>query len=185
MCATVVIATALAACGGGKRSVTVHTSPTTTTTALTTPTTTAPANSIVVTSDAFANGQPVPRRYTCDGENVSPPLAWHGVPADAASVAVLVDDPDAQPGTFVHWVVVNVPPTTTSLPTAAKGLDELTNSAGHTGWSGPCPPPGKLHHYRFNVYALRERIPPQATDILLRIEDNPLDHGVLVGTYQR
>jgi Raf kinase inhibitor-like YbhB/YbcL family protein len=181
MCVAAVLTTALIACGGSKRSVTARTSPTTTPTT----TTPEPPSTIVVTSSAFENGQAVPRRFTCDGENVSPPLAWRGVPTGTASVAVLVDDPDAQQGTFVHWVVVNVPPTTTSLPAAATGLDERTNSAGKAGWSGPCPPPGKPHHYRFNVYALRDRIPQPTSDILPRIENNPLAHGVLVGTYQR
>ncbi|WP_328522478.1 YbhB/YbcL family Raf kinase inhibitor-like protein [Kribbella sp. NBC_00359] len=120
------------------------------------PATTAPA-SITVTSTAFTDGGPIPRKYTCDGDGVSPPLAWTGLPAGTGALAIVVDDPDAPRGTFTHWVVLDLEPTTTSiaegqLPPAAK---QAANSAGKSAYFGPCPPSG-THHYRFTIYALSE-----------------------------
>jgi Raf kinase inhibitor-like YbhB/YbcL family protein len=109
---------------------------------------------IAVTSPAFADGAAIPRQFTCAGDGESPPLRWTGVPAQARSLALLVDDPDAPGGDFVHWLVVDLPPRTTRLaagdPTAGQ---VLANSAGSRSWTPPCPP-GGTHHYRFTVYAL-------------------------------
>jgi len=123
---------------------------------------------IAVRSEAFEDGQPIPKRFTCDGENVPPPLSWSGVPSGAARVAVVVDDPDAPGGTFVHWLVL-LAPTATSVPEDIGG------------YRGPCPPPGPPHHYRFSVYALGGSSPldPPA------IRKAAIAAGTLTGTFSR
>lgn len=117
------------------------------------PATDAPTT-LTVTSTAFDNGGVIPEQYTCDGDGDVPPLAWSGERSGAESLAVVVDDPDAPSGTFVHWIVLDLPPGTTSLDEALPpGAVEAENSAGDTGWTPPCPPSG-THRYRFTVYAL-------------------------------
>lgn len=123
---------------------------------------------IDVTSTAFAEGQRIPTRFTCDGEDVPPPLSWRGVPAGAQHVAVVVDDPDAPGGTFVHWTVL-LSAKATSVP------------ADLGGYHGPCPPRGSVHHYRFSVYAL-ERTPALDPDA---IRAAATASGTLTGTYSR
>jgi Raf kinase inhibitor-like YbhB/YbcL family protein len=119
------------------------------------PATTSAGGSITVTSSAFANGGRIPEEFTCRGAGTSPPLSWTGLPSGTRSVAVLVLDPDAPSGTFVHWVLVGVPPAQTELVagTVPSGASQARNSAGKVGWTPPCPPSG-THHYRFTVYAL-------------------------------
>jgi phosphatidylethanolamine-binding protein (PEBP) family uncharacterized protein len=139
------------------------------TTATTAATTTTAAPGISVTSSVLREGQPIPVRYTCLGDGVSPPLQWSGVPKDAGSVAVVVDDPDAPSGTFVHWVLAALPPTQTSLPEAAPGFKP------------PCPPAGPPHHYHFSVYALRAAGPASPADIRAAA----IASGTLTATFQR
>ncbi len=157
------------------------------------------AKRIEVTSTAFANGQPIPRAYTCDGGGVIPPLRWHGVPNDAKTVAVVVDDPDAPHGPFVHWVVIELPPRTDRIAGRPSNGTELDNTAGGHGWTPPCPPPGRVHHYRFTVYALSDDVcapngdqvnqpgcaAPSTAQALPQIQQYALARGVLVGTYAR
>lgn len=107
--------------------------------------------------------QPIPIRYTCDGENLSPELMWQNIPPAAKSLAIIMDDPDAPGGVFVHWVLYNIPPNLTQLPEGMAKEDELPdigtqgrNDFRKTGYDGPCPPRGKLHHYFFKLYALDE-----------------------------
>jgi Raf kinase inhibitor-like YbhB/YbcL family protein len=109
---------------------------------------------ITVTSTAFREGATIPAAYTCKGAGTSPPLAWSGLPSSARSVALVVDDPDAPNGTYTHWVLWDIPTGTTSIAEGAvpPGARQGTNSGGHRGWDGPCPPSG-THHYRFTVYA--------------------------------
>jgi len=145
--------------------------------------------SITVTSTAFADGDGVPLKYTCDGDDVSPPLAWSGVPSSATAVALVVDDPDAPHGTFTHWVVVDLPASATGLEeAAAPGGVQAKNSADQASWSGPCPPSG-THHYRFTVYALSDATglaDGAGLDEALRsIEDLTISWGRLTGTYAR
>ena len=146
--------------------------------------------SITVTSPEFSDGAPIPKRFTCDGANVSPPLHWSGVSAGAAALALVVDDPDAPSGTFTHWVVVNIDPSTTAVEegTAPAGGQQAPNSAGKSSWFGPCPPSG-THHYRFTVYALSRRVAESATGsldaALSAIEAAVTAQGRLVGTYHR
>jgi Raf kinase inhibitor-like YbhB/YbcL family protein len=111
------------------------------------------AATIKVSSQAFAEGGEVPERFTCDGEELSPPLEWSGGPAMAW--ALVVDDPDASGGTYVHWVVLDIATGTTSVETGEvpAGGVQVVNSSGESSYAGPCPPSGE-HRYRFNVYAL-------------------------------
>jgi Raf kinase inhibitor-like YbhB/YbcL family protein len=111
-------------------------------------------STLTVTSAAFEDGGTIPERFTCDGQGDVPPLAWSGDLAGAGAVAVVVDDPDAPDGTYVHWIVLDLPPGTTTLDAAPAVGAEAENSSGDTGWMPPCPPSG-THHYRFTVYGLR------------------------------
>jgi Raf kinase inhibitor-like YbhB/YbcL family protein len=153
------------------------------------PAMTAPSN-ITVTSRAFQDGGKIPKKHTCDGEDLSPPLAWQGVPANAGSVALVVDDPDAPRGTFTHWVLLDLDPATSAIlegqvPTGTK---QAKNSAGKASYFGPCPPSG-THHYRFTVYALSEAIglPDGAKldDALKAIDSRSIAKGRLTGLYSR
>ena len=113
------------------------------------------AGSFVLTSTAFAEGAPVPAKYTCDGANVSPALAWSGAPSATKSFVLVVDDPDA-PGTtpFVHWVVFDLAGSTTAIAEGATVGTGGKNGFGTNVYGGPCPPAGKVHHYRFQLRAL-------------------------------
>jgi len=110
---------------------------------------------LTLSSSAFAADAPIPREFTCDGSNVSPPLAWTGVPAGAAALVLIVDDPDAKD--FVHWIVLDLPGADGNLPkavaTSAATPQQGKNDFGKVGWGGPCPPSG-THHYRFTLTAL-------------------------------
>ena len=146
---------------------------------------------IVVTSPAFAAGTAIPRRFTCEGENVSPPLAWSGVAAGTAEVALVVDDPDAPRGTYVHWIVIGLDRATTKLAEGMvpPGARQVRNSAGKAAYTGPCPPGGSPHHYRFTIYALQRKAEvdgeasPEAA--IAAIEAAATARGRLVGTYGR
>jgi Raf kinase inhibitor-like YbhB/YbcL family protein len=111
--------------------------------------------SITVTSPAFRDGETIPRKYTCDGEGVAPPLAWKDIPANVAALALVVDDPDAPRGTFTHWIVLDFEAIAGSLAEGGvpPGVKQAKNSGGKTGYYGPCPPSG-THHYRFTVCGL-------------------------------
>ena len=143
---------------------------------------------ITVTSPAFAEGEPIPERYTCDGDEVSPPLAWTGVPDGAAALALVVDDPDAPSGTFTHWVVLDVPPATSSSAEGAvpAGGTQAESSAGSATYAGPCPPSG-THHYRFTVIALAEETGlgegASLDDALAAVDEHAMARGTLTGTY--
>jgi Raf kinase inhibitor-like YbhB/YbcL family protein len=144
-------------------------------------TTTAPVAKIVVTSKAFNDNGPIPSLYTCEGGNAVVPVAWTGVPGNAASVALVVHDPDAPvPGGFLHWLVVGLPPSDGSVPPVPITARQLANGAGQPLWTGPCPPAGKLHHYRFTVYALNKSVQTQD-----EIAGATIAQGSLVGTYIR
>jgi Raf kinase inhibitor-like YbhB/YbcL family protein len=145
---------------------------------------------IAVTSTAFGEGERIPVRYTCDGEEVSPPLAWSRVPDDAAALALVVDDPDAPSGTFTHWVVVDIPTSTTSSAEGGvpEGGRQAESSAGDAAYRGPCPPSG-THHYRFTVVALdAETGLAEGTSLdqaLQAVDDHAIGRGTLTGTYGR
>jgi Raf kinase inhibitor-like YbhB/YbcL family protein len=126
----------------------------------------APSGSkLEVVSDAFKAGGTIPRTYTCDGADKSPPLAWQGVPTGTKTLALIVKDPDAPSGTFIHWVLYNLPARvdrlTEDVPktaTTAEGALQGANSRGRMGFTGPCPPPGAPHHYHFQLFALNSSL---------------------------
>ena len=139
-------------------------------------------------SDAFENGAKIPTKYSCDGSDVNPPLAISEVPEGAKSLALIVDDPDAPGGTWVHWVVWNIDPEIGMIEENSKpGLEGLT-SFGNTGWGGPCPPSG-THRYFFKVYALDVELekfreePPDADSIRSMMTGHVLGEAELMGTY--
>ena len=151
-----------------------------------------------IQSPAFADGGPIPRAHTCDGADLSPPLFWHDAPADTKSFAMVVDDPDAPAGTWVHWVVYGLPPAVTNLQSGLPAEAEITrpfsakqgtNDFGRLGYGGPCPPPGPAHRYYFRLYALDTdiKLPPGATKAILlnSIKGHVLDEAEMVGMYGR
>jgi Raf kinase inhibitor-like YbhB/YbcL family protein len=146
------------------------------------------ASVITVTSPAFGDGQPIPQRYTCDGDEVSPPLAWSGIPGDAAALALVVDDPDAPGGTYVHWTVVGIDPSRHGVDEGSvpAGGVEVANSSGDASYAGPCPPSG-THHYRFTVYALDRDVhvtPDESLDaVFSAIDRASVGQGTLTGSY--
>lgn len=126
-----------------------------------------------ISSPAFANEKAIPQEYSCEGANTSPALQWEGVPSAAQSLALIMEDPDAPSGTYIHWVAYNMPPGLPGLPAAvpaaetlADGMRQGENSAHKTGYTGPCPPPGHgVHRYFFRLYALDAKLDlkPDAT----------------------
>jgi Raf kinase inhibitor-like YbhB/YbcL family protein len=143
---------------------------------------------LTVTSPAFDDGAAIPREFTCKGANTSPPLAWSGVPSGARSVALVVDDPDAPSGTFIHWVVYNIDPAQSAIAAGEvpQGASEAMNGGGGVGYTGPCPPSG-THHYRFSVYVLRSPLTvPAGGDpgrVLVAIRGKTTARGTLTGTF--
>jgi Raf kinase inhibitor-like YbhB/YbcL family protein len=148
-----------------------------------------------LTSPAFGEGEMIPKKYTCDGDNLSPPLAWSGVPQNAQALALIADDPDAPSGTWVHWVVFNLRPGSAGLPegiTASRAPEEAavqgTNSFRKVGYGGPCPPPG-THRYFFKLYALDGPLAlaanATAQDVQAAIQGHVLAEGQLMGRYKR
>jgi Raf kinase inhibitor-like YbhB/YbcL family protein len=151
---------------------------------------------ITITSAVFNEGGPIPKKYTCDGDDVSPPLTWNGAPQGTKSLALICDDPDAPMGTWVHWVMWGLPAGTASLPegvekaaTAAVGAKQGMNSWPKVGFNGPCPPPGKPHRYYFKLYALDTDLdlPANANKAALEraMKDHVLAQGQTMGTYGR
>ena len=150
-----------------------------------------------LTSTAFADGGAIPVKYTCEGRDVSPPLAWSGVPAGAKSLALIVDDPDApDPAapklTWVHWVLYNMPPDAGALAEAVTDLPAGTRDGSNdwkrTGYGGPCPPIGR-HRYFHKLYALDTVLPdlgaPSKQQLEGAMEGHVLGRTELVGTYQK
>ena len=146
------------------------------------------AATITVRSPAFAAGAVIPVRFSCRGSNRPIPLTWTGVPAGAASVAMIMDDPDAPSGTFTHWVVFNLPVTSRGITNGRlpAGAAQAQNGRGQAAYTGPCPPSG-THHYHFTVYAEPKRLPLQAgaslPEALAAIRSNPLASGRLTGLF--
>ena len=150
---------------------------------------------IKLTSTAFKDGEMIQSKYTCDGVNVSPPLSWFGVPANAKTIALIVDDPDAPGKTWVHWVIYDLPAGTNSLPENVAKEEELvlggkqgTNDFKQIGYGGPCPPHG-THRYYFKIYAVdaAAALPPGATKDQLSkaMEGHIVAQGQLMGRYKR
>jgi Raf kinase inhibitor-like YbhB/YbcL family protein len=150
---------------------------------------------IKLTSSAFKEGQSIPRQYTCDGVNVSPPLEWSGVPKSAKTIAIICDDPDAPAGTWVHWVLYNMPAENIGLVENLPATQDLKaggfqgkNDFGKIGYGGPCPPSG-THRYFFKIYALDSELPLKAgatkADAEKAMEGHVVLQGHLMGTYKR
>jgi Raf kinase inhibitor-like YbhB/YbcL family protein len=147
---------------------------------------------MTLTSPAFPDGGQIPAKYTCDGDNVPPPLRWSGVPAGADSLALVVEDPNTPGGTFVHWTLFDID---TGLTGVAEGKTpanaiEGENSFGNTGYGGPCPPKGAdAHHYFFGLYSLPEspdlKSGAKPSEVFDAIERDAGARGVLEGTYRR
>lgn len=152
-----------------------------------------------VTSSAFQEGGSIPSQYTCEGKDISPPLSWSGVPSNAKSIAMIVDDPDAPDPAkpqrvYVHWVVYNMPAATNSLAENAskkgmpKGAVQGKNDWGKAEYGGPCPPIGR-HRYFFKLYALNTDVTGLSAatkpDLERAMKGHVLDSGELMGTYQK
>jgi Raf kinase inhibitor-like YbhB/YbcL family protein len=143
-----------------------------------------------LTSNSFAYGEMIPRLYTCDDEDLSPHLSWSEIPAGAASLALIADDPDAPVGTWVHWVLYNLPPDLSELPEGVIGIGvQGKNDFGRLGYGGPCPPRGKAHRYFFKLYALDTMLDLKegATKarLLQAMEGHILSQGEWMGRYSR
>lgn len=147
-------------------------------------------------SSAFASDGAIPKQYTCDGQDYSPALTWTDVPPATKTLALIVDDPDAPRGTFVHWVVYNLPASVRQLdqnvakaPTIAGGGEQGRNGFGQDGYRGPCPPPGPTHHYHFRLYALDTSLKlgpgAGAAEVEAATQGHVLASAELVGTYHR
>ncbi len=147
-------------------------------------------------STAFGAGAAIPAKYTCDGENVSPPLGWSGAPDGVRSFAIIMEDPDAPLGTFTHWVIFNLPAGSAGLPEGVTNADRLENGAvqgensfGKLGYGGPCPPRGSEHHYVFKLYALdtslTTNVGATAKQVYAAMSGHVLGYGELTGTCAR
>lgn len=148
-----------------------------------------------ITSSVFSEGEMIPTRYTCDGPDVSPDLAWGGVPDTAQSLALICDDPDAPMGTWVHWVLFNIPTDAGGLPseispdaTLENGARHGTNDFGRLGYGGPCPP-GGTHRYYFKLYALDTTLDLESgitkAQLIEAMENHILAEAQLMGKYSR
>jgi Raf kinase inhibitor-like YbhB/YbcL family protein len=152
---------------------------------------------IQITSTAFAEGQPIPKKYTGEGTDLSPPLAWSNLPKGTKELALICDDPDAPNGDWVHWVIYKIPADAKGLPEGVARDPKLKEPAGalqgenswpSTGYRGPLPPPGKVHHYYFKLYALDAPLQVEPgldkPALLKQIKGHELGKGELMGTYK-
>ena len=150
----------------------------------------------VVRSSAFGPGAEIPKKFTCQGPDASPSLEWSGAPPKTASFAVIMDDPDAPAGTWVHWVVWNLAASTHSLPEGLAKGEQLDDGARQgrndfrkTGYNGPCPPPGKVHRYFLRLYALDAKLDlaPGATrqELDTAMKGHVLGEAEYMGTFRR
>jgi hypothetical protein len=146
-------------------------------------------------SSAFADEETIPDKYTCQGDDVSPPLEWNGTLEDTKAFVLICDDPDAPMGTWDHWVIYNIPSDRKQLDEniePSKNVKNMTqglNSWDKIGWGGPCPPPGPAHRYIFHLYALDEDLDMQPgltkNEVLEMIDSHIIDDCELMGKYQR
>lgn len=153
---------------------------------------------IQISSTTFKNGHNIPSRYTCDGKNISPQISWGELSDGAVSIALIMDDPDAPSGVFVHWVIYNIPADLRELPEVVQKNDKLPDGTmqgvsdfggAGIGYWGPCPPHGNFHHYHFKVYVLDAKIDlaPQASKKQLEeaMKGHILAKGEIMGKYGR
>ncbi len=143
-----------------------------------------------LTSSSFIPGGPIPARFTCDGEDINPPLEWRDVPVGAKSLAIITDDPDAPGGTWLHWTLWNIDPSLSGIETGKvpSGAVEGMTDFGRSGYGGPCPPSGN-HRYYFRIYALDIRLDLRADALLSDLNQAMTGHVIgqaeLMGTYSR
>ena len=149
-----------------------------------------------LTSSAFNNGKDIPRKHTCEGQDVSPALSWNDPPQGTQSYALIADDPDAPGGTWVHWVAYDLSPTARQLPEGVPKTEEISgggrqgiNDFRRVGYGGPCPPPGSPHRYFFKLYALNSMLSlkPKASkkDVEQAMQGHVLAQAELMGRYKR
>jgi Raf kinase inhibitor-like YbhB/YbcL family protein len=149
---------------------------------------------MIIKSSAFTDGAMIPSKYTCKGIDISPQLSWEDVPHEAKSLAIIMDDPDAPGGTFVHWVIFNIPPDFKALGESfpkqkilPNGIAQGTNDFGRIGYGGPCPP--ALHRYYFKVYALDTDLKLESgiekRDLEKAMKGHILGEGQLMGKFQK
>jgi hypothetical protein len=142
---------------------------------------------LVLTSPAFKNNQPIPKKYTCDGEDVNPPLNIEGTPPETKSLVLIIDDPDAPMGTWDHWIVWNIQPKSKIEENKVPGVEGINDFRKHS-YGGPCPPSG-THRYFFKIYALDTllNIPANSRkkDVEKAIKDHTVAKGELIGLYTR
>ncbi|MEM4089936.1 MAG: YbhB/YbcL family Raf kinase inhibitor-like protein [Thermoplasmatales archaeon] len=152
---------------------------------------------LVFKVDEIQDGAEIPTKYTCDGENTSPRISIAGIPGGTRSLSILVEDPDAPVGLFVHWVLFNLPPSTTEIKSGMDrsrrmpdGTKQGKNDFGRIGYDGPCPPKGHgYHRYYFKLYALNSTISlsgtPVRQDLLKRMEGKIIETAETMGRYRR
>ena len=149
-----------------------------------------------LSSPAFEEGDSIPIKYTCEGQDISPPLVWSEPPEGTQSFVLIMDDPDAPGGVFTHWVIFNISPDTGKLTEAVSAQSRLLgvalqgkNDFGRIGYGGPCPPPGRPHRYQFSLYALEQSLDLKAgasrKQVIEAMQGHVLAYGRLTGTYQR
>ena len=154
------------------------------------------ARAFKLASPAFRDGGEIPRKYTCEGLDISPPLSWSGHPPETRSFALIVEDPDAPGGVFTHWIAYNIPADVSELEEGLEKAEKLpsgimqgVNDFGEIGYGGPCPPPGKPHRYVFKLYALDAvlDLEPGASkdEVLKAISGHVLAKATLTGLYSR
>ena len=154
-----------------------------------------PAGDFTLTSERFIEGQPIPEKFTCEGQNVSPALAWTDPPSGTETFALIMDDPDAPGDTWIHWVLYNIPGGTSFMPDALPGQGGIAyvgnhgmNTAGNTYYEGPCPPSG-THRYFFKLYALDTALDfsasPDAVELTAAMQGHVLAQAELMGTYAK
>ncbi len=142
----------------------------------------------------FKEQQPIPIVYTCKGKNIAPPLQFYDIPPHTQSLVLIMDDPDAPKGTFDHWIVWNIPPQLTNLSEGAMELQKISpapkfgaNSYGKLNYQGPCPPPGKVHHYHFKLYALDSLLDLQEgakkSDVEQMMRSHIIEQAELIGIF--
>ncbi len=154
------------------------------------------AQSMRLVSAAFAEGQPIPADYTCDGRNISPPLRWSGAPTGTRSLALICEDPDAPSGLWTHWVIYGLPGNMTELPEGVRAVEnppsggrQGLNSFKRIGYGGPCPPVSRAHRYFFKIYALDDDVSLQTNasraDLIRALHGHVIAEGELMGVYQK
>ncbi|UAY53685.1 YbhB/YbcL family Raf kinase inhibitor-like protein [Ferruginibacter albus] len=150
---------------------------------------TASSTQLTVSSSAFKNGDYIPKKYTCEGDNVNPPITISNIPAGTKTFALIEEDPDATKGTFDHWVIWNISPAKTDIKENTAPGEEGLNGSGKKGYTGSCPPAGTgIHHYHFKVFALDKELSLESTtikqELMGAMQGHIIEQAELIGLYQ-